>query len=514
MGGSIRRAERRKARIKTRTVGDNLVVRLADEQDMDQLRAKAQLLLRENERLSQKVVTLLRENLSLKGMSPEQLQQALSLIDAELSRAKSDEPGARTSTERRPSGQSGNGGEKKPRTGHGPTPQPNLPTIEAVHDVDEADKACGSCGGALEYFEGQDDETEEVEVIERRFFVKKNVRKKYRCKCGCIEMALMPERLVPGGRYSNDFAVEVAASKYIEHLPFDRQVKTMAAQGLVVESQTLWDQVSALAKKLEPAWERLRAHALRGRVLGFDETSWPVLAKGNDKNWTMWQLSTRQVVYFAVAEAADSAAGKEFLGDFAGIAIGDAATVHKSMAKSAAYRLAFCWAHGRRKFIKAEKNDPIRSRQFLEMAKELWVIEAQAPPGPAGDALRLQLRQEKSRPVVEQIRSWLVGQRFLPKSDIGIAIKYMAAHFEGLEVFLEDAEVPLDNNRTERGFRGPALGRNNFYGSHSRRGTEVAAVIYSLVESAKLVGVEPKGYLKTALAAALAGVVIPLPHEL
>jgi transposase len=308
--------------------------------------------------------------------------------------------------------------------------------------------------------------------------------------------------------------VEVAASKYIEHLPLDRQVKTMAAQGLVVESQTLWDQISALAKKLEPAWERLRAHALSGRVLGFDETSWPVLQKGNKKSWTMWQLSTREVVYFAVAEAANSAAGRKFLGNFSGTAIGDAATVHKSMAKDATYRLAFCWSHGRRKFIKAEKNDPIRSRQFLEMAKPLWVIEAQAPPAPEGDALRSQLRHEKSRPIVESIRTWLIGQRFLPQSDIGIAIKYMAAHWEGLEVFLDDPEVPLDNNRTERGFRGPALGRNNFYGSHSRRGTEVAAVLYSLVESAKLVGLEPKGYLKTALAAALAGIVIPIPHEL
>ena len=115
---------------------------------------------------------------------------------------------------------------------------------------------------------------------------------------------------------------------------------------------------------------------------------------------------------------------------------------------------------------------------------------------------------------LERIKQWLIGQRFLPRSDIGTAIKYVAAHWEGLCVFLEHPAVPIDNNSVERGFRGPALGRNNFYGSHSRRGTEVAAIMYSLVESAKLNGVDPKRYLKLALAAALERNALPLPHEI
>lgn len=91
----------------------------------------------------------------------------------------------------------------------------------------------------------------------------------------------------------------------------------------------------------------------------------------------------------------------------------------------------------------------------------------------------------------ERIKQWLLEQRFLPGSDIGGAIKYVVGNWKGLTVFLDEPGVPIDNNRTERGFRGPALGRNNFYGSHSKQGTKVAAIFYSFIETAKLNGVDP-----------------------
>jgi transposase len=489
-------------------------VRIEGEHDIEQLRAKALVLLQENERLSKKMMELLKENLSLKGLSPQQLQQALAIIDDELNKTKADPAPRSPSTERR--GSSSSNGEKKEQKGHGPRAQPKLPVVEQLHELDAADHVCGECGGQLEWWVGQDDETEEVDVIERRFVMKKHVRRKYRCKCGCIEMPDMPARLVPGGRYSNDFAVEVADDKYNNHLPLERQARKMGSEGLEVDSQTLWDQVLALSRKLEPAWEALLTDAIRQTVVGFDETRWEVLTKGSasKKSWTMWQLSTHRSVYFSIAEDRNAVAGNALLKGFSGIALGDAAIVHKSMAREGDFRLAYCWSHGRRKFIEAESNDPVRSKQFLDMAEELFAIEAQAPPGPAGDEQRRKLRTEKSKPVVARIKEWLIGQRFLPGSAIGTAIKYIAGHWDGLIVFLDEPAVPIDNNRTERGFRGPALGRNNFYGSHSKQGTKVAAIFYSLIETAKLTRVDPKRYLKTALAAALAGEPVPLPFDL
>lgn len=141
-------------------------------------------------------------------------------------------------------------------------------------------------------------------------------------------------------------------------------------------------------------------------------------------------------------------------------------------------------------------------------------VEALCPTGPPGDELRRKLRDKKSRAIIAQIQQWALEQRALPQSGLGKAIAYMGGRWHGLVLFLEDARIPLDNNATERGLRGPVIGRKNHYGSRSKRGTEVAALLYSLTESAKLCGLEPKAYLRRAVSAALAGETIPLPHEM
>ena len=130
-------------------------------------------------------------------------------------------------------------------------------------------------------------------------------------------------------------------------------------------------------------------------------------------------------------------------------------------------------------------------------------------------ALRGRLRHERSRAIVHEIQTWALAQRALPESSLGKAITYLLGLWAGLTRFLDNPCIPLDNNRTERGLRGVVLGRKNHYGSRSRRGTEVAALFYSLIESAKLCGVDPKRYLLTATRAALADrATVTLPHTL
>ena len=129
--------------------------------------------------------------------------------------------------------------------------------------------------------------------------------------------------------------------------------------------------------------------------------------------------------------------------------------------------------------------------------------------------LRATLRREESAPIVEAIRTWAHQQRALPESSLGKAIAYMLGLWPGLTRFLDDPRIALDNNATERGLRGLVVGRKNHYGSRSQRGTEVAALFYSLIESAKLCGVEPKAYLLQAAAAALrTRGTVTLPHTL
>lgn len=122
--------------------------------------------------------------------------------------------------------------------------------------------------------------------------------------------------------------------------------------------------------------------------------------------------------------------------------------------------------------------------------------------------------RRKSRPIIERLHQWACKQRALPQSALGQAIKYMSNRWTGLTRFLNDTRVPLDNGATERAMRGLALGRKNHYGSRSRRGTEVAALYYSLMETAKLGGVDPKRYLREAALATLRGEPLPLPNQL
>lgn len=143
------------------------------------------------------------------------------------------------------------------------------------------------------------------------------------------------------------------------------------------------------------------------------------------------------------------------------------------------------------------------------LIKKLYEIDAQAE----NRDVRARLRRGESSEVLEQLEHWLLAQTTLKTTSLGQAIRYTLGYWPRLRVFVDNPDVPLDNNRTERGIRGPVVGRKNHYGSRSKRGTEVAALFYSLIETAKLVGVEPRRYLQEAAAAAKLGRVL-LPHEL
>jgi transposase len=174
-------------------------------------------------------------------------------------------------------------GSKKPRPGRGPREQRNLPIVEVVH---EPDQVCPSCGGDLEPTQGQFEEADEIDVVERSFRVVRHKRQKYRCRCGeKIETALGPEKLVPGGRYSIDFAVDVVIAKFPDHMPLERQVRQMARDGLAVDSSTLWEQTWFLSRHLLPTYEANHADVLTSDVVAVDGTWWRLMKKGSSKRW-------------------------------------------------------------------------------------------------------------------------------------------------------------------------------------------------------------------------------------
>lgn len=150
----------------------------------------------------------------------------------------------------------------------------------------------------------------------------------------------------------------------------------------------------------------------------------------------------------------------------------------------------------------------------IDLIRDLYDVEALCPTGNEGDVMRLRLRQERSKRILDELVAFAENTKGIPESSLDKAIKYMAKMWTGLKRFLDDPRIPIDNNLTERSQRGIVVGRKNHYGSRSRRGTEVAALFYAFVESAKLCGLDPKAYLKRAVLAALRGERIPLPHEI
>jgi transposase len=485
------------------------VINLEHEQDSDLLRQAALLLRRENELLHKKLARLSAEVDRLTGRDAEALQLQL----AELQRQLGSDPQkpVRPKSERR-HGDDGSDSSRPPQTGHGPTEQKQLDVIETVYELDEPDRVCPSCGGELRAWEGQFEESDLIDVVERRFIVRRVKRQKYVCQCkDCVDTALGPAKVVSGGRYSLDFAVAVALGKYLDHLPLERQVRQMRRLGLKAQSQTLWDQIWHLSQLLEPTYAALLSHILSQPVIGMDQTGWPKLSKGARKPWQMWCLTAPDTVYHQIKESKSAEATLELLGSYTGTVVCDAMSSHSAAARDGpGFHLAGCWAHVRRKFFECEPNFP-EAGQLLDWIGDLYAIEKRA----GDDKERLRLRQTESKALLRQIKARLEETPFLPRSGLGRAVKYTLANWPRLTRFVDDPKVWPDNNLTERALRGPVLGRKNHLGSKSKRGTHVAAIFYSLIETAKLIGLDPAEYLAEAARRALhdAGTVT-LPHDL
>jgi transposase len=481
--------------------------------DPEFLRKAATVLESENRRLLREVVDLKEKVRVLEGAEPSQL--ALRNEELERQLALRNKKLFGESSEKRLSDRDDEKSARAAQTGHGPREQLGLQDVERVHELDDADRVCPQCGRDLKPWLGQYEEAEEIDMLEQQYLRVQNKRQKYRCACGCIETALAPARLVPGGRYSVAFATHVTVTKYADHGPLERQVKIMARHGLRVDSQTLWDQVHALATALSPAHVRLREYLLQKPVLGADETHWRVM--GSDKQrWQVWAICADEGVYYQIEDNRSAEAASSVLGDFAGKLLVDGYGVYSALKKRGGrFEIAHCWAHTRRKFVEVEDLHAGRCTEVLDMIGELYEVEriARAGPEPLLQA-RARLRAERSVAIVDRIHAWALQQRALPESPLGRAIGYLGAMWQGLLVFLREPEVDIDNNDVERALRGVVLGRKNHLGSRSKRGTEVAAIFYSLVESAKLAGIDPSAYLKAAVAAALRGEIIPLPHEI
>ncbi|MEY3011925.1 MAG: hypothetical protein RIT45_660 [Pseudomonadota bacterium] len=506
---------------------------LARETDLTILRAKAVIIERENGLLHRRLAVLSAELDKLRGAGADTLQVELELLTKQLAterkalygrsserRGRPDTAGeqpqtpeqSESSEQSEAAEQPGNGETKPtPQRGHGPTPQPNLPIVEQHYELTDEQRSCSACGGELQQWTGQFEDSEQVDVVQRSFCIVRQRRQKYRCKCGgCVRTAPGPVKLTQQGRYTLGFVAHLATAKYLDHLPLYRQTQQMARQGLAVTTSTLCDQLEELALLLRPSYQALHAEVIAEPVVGVDETPWPVLDKA-DQRWWAWSVTSRNAVYYRIAKSRSHRDADKILEGFSGVAVCDAYSAYPALrsargAKGEKLALATCWAHARRRFVKAEQHQP-QATAALEIIGRLYAVEAKArefaEPGtqPWRDKLA-ELRATESVAALNDLDAWRASATAMPRSALGKAIKYLDNQRRGLRMFLRNPLIPLDNNDAERAMRGLALGRKNHYGSKSRGTTETAAILYSLLETAKRVGVEPEGYLCAAALAA------------
>jgi hypothetical protein len=296
-------------------------------------------------------------------------------------------------------------------------------------------------------------------------------------------------------------------SKFVDHLPFYRQVQMFKRQNLEIAESTINGWFNAGCDLLEPLYQALKARMLSSDYLMADETPIPVLTKDKPGathkgyHWVYYD-PVHRLVLFDYRKSRGREGPDEMLKEFAGYLQTDGYNAYDHYENRSQITLLACMAHARRKFEHALENNPSLAGNALKMFQALYDIERDIREiNLETDAIG-SLRQEKSKPILDQMESWLREQIILvpPKSAIGMAMAYTLNLWPRLIRYINDGRLQIDNNLIENSIRPVALGRKNYLFAGSHEAAQQAAVIYSILATCKLHGVEPFAYLSKILA--------------
>ena len=381
----------------------------------------------------------------------------------------------------------------------------HLPRIETLVDV--ASTICPGCSGPLHRI--GEDVAERLDIVPAQFRVLVVRRPKYACRrCeDVVVQAAAPARLIEGGLPTEATVAQVLVSKYADHLPLYRQAQIYARQGVNLDRSTLADWVGRAAFLLRPIYERLLDRLRTSPKLFADETTAPVLDPGRGRTKTgqlftyvrddrPWGSTDPPIVAYVYAPDRKAARPIAHLAGFSGVLQVDGYAGYKVLAERGDVQLAFCWSHVRRRFYELAQGGaaPIASEALTRIAA-LYRIEGEIRGRSAEE--RHVVRQQRSRPLVEALQPWLREKLSLisQKTKLADAIRYALSRWAGLCLFLDDGRIEIDNNAVERAIRPIALTRKNALFAGSDGGAEHWAIIASLIENCKLIGVEPHSYL-------------------
>ncbi|MGA2987357.1 MAG: IS66 family transposase, partial [Terriglobia bacterium] len=428
-------------------------------------------------------------------------ENQLFMFAAEIMARAEKTPPASGETEAPPAGAKST--PQRPGHGRGALPK-SLKRQRVVHDLGEGARQCPQCQGELKRL--GEEVSERLEYVPASLIVIEEVCPKYACPKGCtVVTAEKPTAPIEKGLAGPGLLAQVAVSKYGDHLPLHRQADIFRRQGVEISRQTMGDWMRACADLARPLYELMKQGVLGSKAVQTDDTPVPVLdpALPRTRTGRIWTYVGDDDHPFTVYDYTPNRSrdGPEaFLKAFQGYLQADAYSGYDHFYKEPERGIVevACWAHARRRFYEAQSSDLMRSTVMLAYIRLLYDVEREAREQKLKAEARRALRQEKSKPILEDIRAYLEREQpqVLPKSPEGEAIAYTLSNWKALVRYCEDGDLEIDNNGAERSLRGVAVGRKNwmFYGSDE--GGRTAAVLTTLIATCKRLHIDPFAYLR------------------
>lgn len=350
--------------------------------------------------------------------------------------------------------------------------------------------------------------TEKLEYVPGEVYVKRTIRPKYALpQGGGIKIADLPSQVLPRSNAGASLLAHLLVSKYQDHLPFYRQLEIFKRQKIILAASTVNGWFADSVDLLRVLYETLKKEVLSSDYIQIDESTIPVMDKDHPGStrkgyhWIVRSPMQNQLFFHYQNGSRAQKVVVELLHSFQGAAQSDAYGAYDIYENKKGVLLLGCMAHGRRKFEMALKDDPERAKYALRIFRDLYAIEREAEERNLSYDEIKQLREEKSYPILKDFEKWLLENypAVLPKSIIGKAISYTYNIYPRLVRYVLDGRYNIDNNGAENGVRSLALGRKNFMFCGNNEAAERTAIIYSLLGTCKLAGVNPTAWLTDIL---------------
>jgi transposase len=396
----------------------------------------------------------------------------------------------------------------------------DLPRRRIVHP---APTSCPCCGSSKLSKIGED-VTETLDVVPRQWFVTEHIREKFSCRaCEKIMQPPAPFHAIARGFAGPSLLAMILVDKYANHQPLNRQSEQFAREGIELSVSTMADHVGACAATLMPIYELIKAHVFAAERIHGDDTTVPVLAKVKTRTGRIWTYvrddrpfggaAPPAAVFFYSPDRA-SIHPQQHLASYCGILQADAyagfATLYASDRKGGPILEAGCWAHARRKLFeladiatrtRAEKPTTISPIAFEAVRKFDAIFELERSINGLSADARAVARRKDIAPLVDDLITWMKRERakLSRHNEVAKAFDYMLKRIDVFTRFLDDGRICLSNNAAERELRGIALGRRSWLFAGSDRGGERAAIMLTLIQTAKLNDVDPQAWLANVL---------------